>query len=43
MSLWQFVVISEAYRDAHSLEPKLDAPSAEEFNDLVARLGQPTS
>ncbi len=39
MSLWQFVACLDGWKAANGVEEKPEPPSAEEFRDMVERLG----
>ena len=39
MSLWQFVACVDGWKTANGVEDKPAAPSADEFHDMVNRLG----
>jgi hypothetical protein len=39
MSLWQFMACLDAWKAAHGVEDKPEAPTAEEYYDMVRRLG----
>lgn len=38
MSLWEFVACLDGWKAAHGVEEKPQAPSADEFYDMVERL-----
>ncbi len=39
MSLWQFMACLDGWKAAHGVEEKPAPPSADEFHDMVSRLG----
>lgn len=39
MSLWQFSACVDGFNTANGAEATVDAPSPEEFRDMVKRLG----
>jgi len=39
MSYWQFLAAVDGYAKANGAEDKPEPPTAEEFRDMVARLG----
>lgn len=39
MSLWQFLACLDGWKAANGVEEKPPAPSADEFHDMVSRLG----
>lgn len=39
MSLWQFLACVDGWKTANGVEERPEAPSPDEYRDMVARLG----